>query len=365
MPSSTSSFSPRLPRGSAWLALLAALFGALCVLIGGEWALARRGYVATAVDSEELWISQRAALASDARATVVIGSSRAQVDLDLDVVADASGRRTIQLAIDNTSFVPLLAGLARDPEFAGIVIVDFLERFSVPGQRDQLAQGWEAAYQRQTRLTGYSPSAASEAWLSTALRSRMRLYADGAQPLTNLLTRALDPASGPQYLTILPNRSRLADYTRLQMPHFYYRTVARYLETPIEALPWSQGLPAVEADLRARIEALPMPDAAAVDAGIAKVTALAQQIEARGGRVYFVRLPSCGLILHAEQRLYPRERYWDVLAQANPGRTVHFQDHPDLAGVDCPDGSHLDRKDVTAFTRALLDALQVPGAAAR
>jgi len=36
-----------------------------------------------------------------------------------------------------------------------------------------------------------------------------------------------------------------------------------------------------------------------------------------------------------------------------------------LASVDCPDGSHLDRKDVTAFTRALLDALQVPGAAAR
>lgn len=353
MPSSISSSSPRLPQASAWLALLAAVIGALLVLVGGESVLAWRGFVATAVDSEELWVSERALVAADPRATVILGSSRAQVDVEPDVVAAATGRRAVQLAIDNTSFVPVLAGLAEDPDFAGIVIVDFLERFAVPGQRDSMARAWQSAYARRTHLSGYSPSSASEAWLSAALRSRMRLYADGAQALTNLLTRGFDSAPGAQYLVILPNRSRLADYTRLPMPHFYYRTVARYLETSIEALPWSQGLAAVEAELKAQIEALPLPDAAAIDAGIVAVSELARQIETRGGRVYFVRLPSCGLILDAERRLYPRDRYWSALERANPGRTLHFADYPELS-VDCPDGSHLDRSEVRPFTAALM-----------
>lgn len=360
MPSSTSS-SERLPRSSAWPALLAAFAGAVLLVLAGEWALARRGYIPTALDSMDLWVARRNEVAREPRALVVLGSSRAQVGIDLDTLARRSGRHVIQLAIDNTSFLPVLAGLADDPEFRGAVLVDYLERFAMPGQRDQTALAWQAAWERQRHLGGVSPSALSEAWLGDALRSRLRLYADGAQPLTSLLTRVLDPAASPQYLVIRPDRSREADYARTDLPPFYYRTVARYLDVPLDRLPWDAGLPAVESALRKAVDALPEADAAAIDAGIARASALAQRIEARGGRVWFVRMPSCGLIREAEQRLYPRERYWARLAEVNPGGSVHFQDHPALAGVDCPDGSHLDRRDVPGFTNALVDLL--PGLA--
>ena len=88
----------------------------------------------------------------------------------------------------------------------------------------------------------------------------------------------------------------------------------------------------------------------------------AERIRARGGRVILVRFPTSGALwTSVDERFYPRAEYWDVFAARTGMHMLHFQDVPGLAGFDCPDGSHIDAKDRTAFTEALLDALDERG----
>ena len=79
---------------------------------------------------------------------------------------------------------------------------------------------------------------------------------------------------------------------------------------------------------------------------------MVRRIEDRGGRVVFVKLPVSGELVRFEQKRFPRQRYWDVLAASTSAVTIHCADHPELAGFECPDGSHLDYRDARVFTRA-------------
>ena len=58
---------------------------------------------------------------------------------------------------------------------------------------------------------------------------------------------------------------------------------------------------------------------------------------------------------------YPRDRYWDAFARHSGVPTIHFKDIPAMAGLECPDGAHLDQKDQTTFTAALARALRAKG----
>jgi hypothetical protein len=59
-----------------------------------------------------------------------------------------------------------------------------------------------------------------------------------------------------------------------------------------------------------------------------------------------------------DQENYPRDRYWDRLAEATAATTVHFQDDPRLAELELPDTSHIDRSDRARFTRGLVEILR-------
>ena len=80
-----------------------------------ELQLAHRRVLPTLVDSESLWIRQRV-LASrlQERALVLIGTSRIQLAADLEVLRARSGLEPVQLAVDGSSFVPILEGFAAD-----------------------------------------------------------------------------------------------------------------------------------------------------------------------------------------------------------------------------------------------------------
>ncbi|MHC4248019.1 MAG: hypothetical protein ACYS9X_02715 [Planctomycetota bacterium] len=59
-----------------------------------------------------------------------------------------------------------------------------------------------------------------------------------------------------------------------------------------------------------------------------------------------------------EEEKFPRARHWDVFAAGIPAPAIHFLDHPALAAFECPEGSHLDYRDATPFTRALARILK-------
>ncbi len=363
MPSSISSsdalpLSRSVPLGPwAWPLLLGVLAWLLFAALM-EARLALRGYVPALADSTERWVAQRARIADlGPRALVLVGGSRIQLAVDLDVLRRETGLDPVQLAVDGGNFVPVLADLATDPDMHGTVIVDV---------SDHLLTGSDGLDRTRALVHAWRTLGAAPAWtfagaegrLTWALHARLRSYADGASPWSSLRSRLLQRDPVPQYLVTLPDRSRYADYGRVPMPDFYLARVMRNLGQRVSVPPGTTHT-ALEAWLHRRIEALP-PMLEQVPAYLDAVVALARQarrVQERGGRVLFVRMPTSGLVTELEERRFPRERFWDELARNVGAPAVHFADDPALRQFHCPDGSHLDVRDRARFTSALAAAL--------
>lgn len=329
-----------------------------------ELHLALRDFQPTTPDSEALWVQQRArAGALGERALILVGASRIQLDVELATLRARTGLEPVQLAIDGSSFLPVLEGLTADAAIRGTVLVDFSDHLLTYRDETETSYRWQAGFERlrgQARLPDFQ---AAEAWLGNAWRQRLRSYADGAQPLTSLRARVLDPRPTPQYLVTRPDRSRLADYSKVEMPGFYFARVMRNLG---QTVPITPGMTAHELDqeLRRRIAAL-TPQHGVLDTYRSTSRALAAQaaaIRARGGRVFFLMLPKSGLVRAIDDRRFPRAQFWDRFA-LEAGSALHFEDVPAWRPLACPDGSHLDFRQRTSFTHALVDALGLAGRA--
>lgn len=355
MPSFTSS-SERLPVWRSGLVLGAALAIFLCFVLLLEWGLARRGFEPGVYDDEASWL--RARTKADhvgSQGLLLLGSSRMQLDTDLDVLDSMTDMKVVQLAIDGSSFLPVFEGLASDPAINGTVVVDFSEHLlaSSPDSKS-MSLDYQRDYEAQR---GQWPDFhVLETWLDEVRNTWLRSYADGARPLSSLMLRALDPGATPQYLVTRTDRSRAADYSLVKMPDFSFRRARGDMGISETAL---AGMSVVqqEAFLWKRVEAMTPLDNRIFLQRLQKLVADARKIEARGGKVFFINMPISGMLRGIRDRRFPRDRFWAHLEQAFPGRTLHAQDDPVMSQLDCPDGSHLDRRDREAFTRALAQAL--------
>jgi hypothetical protein len=91
---------------------------------------------------------------------------------------------------------------------------------------------------------------------------------------------------------------------------------------------------------------------------LAHIKKATDKIKARGGSIIFVRPPSSGPLLEAENKHYPREVYWEALLKYTDVPGVHFADYPATANFDCPEWSHLYSKDAVTYTETLVTAIQ-------
>lgn len=351
---SISSSNQRLPH-LAWKPIL---IGALLLFVTFvavmEWRLAAKGFRQSIADSEALWQAERERarfLGKDA--LILIGGSRIQLGIDLDVLRQLTGLEPVQLAIDGTPPIPILEGLAHDSQIRGTVMVDYYDYFLAPAGPGNQAVHYEARFAQteRRRMIDYN---FSENYLTDHWRRLLRSYADGTRPLTALFTRVFGDAT-PQYLITLWDRSRLADYSLVSMPDFYYRRVIRNLGQEIQ-FPAKTTYADVEQTLRSRIAEIKPADNTVYTGRLDYLESLVRTIQARGGKVFFVVMPSSGLVREIEQRSYPKPQFWDRLVNQTSAHTVHFEDFPVLRGFKCPDGSHLDYRDRARFTAALVDA---------
>lgn len=357
MPSSISS-SDRILPSVPWIRLLAGAAGLIAIGAAAiELRLAELGYEPTARDSPERWQAERARAARlGARALILVGASRFQLGLDLDVLREETGLEPVQLALDGSTGEPILEGLANDPGIHGTILFDYYDH--AIGARDGAAVRMQRLYEQSIEnVSGWRhPAERIEGHLDRWLHERLRAYADGANPLSSLRWRIIPSIEAKQYLIMRPDRSRLADYTRVDMPEFYLSRVARTLGKDIDARP-----PDTEAHLEARIATLGAGDDAGFVEGARRLGEMANRIRSRGGRVAFVAMPSSGLIREIEMRRYPRVLFWDRLLGETGMPGMHAAYDPALQGFSCPDGSHLDMRDRARFTKALAKALRERG----
>jgi hypothetical protein len=337
------------------------LVGAACIWLlfvaVMELRLFARGFKPTIVDSDRLWMVERRRAADlGERALIVVGGSRAQLSLDLETLRRRTGKIPVQLAIDGSSFMPVLKGLAEDPGVVGTVLVDYTDHvIAEPDRRDE-ADRLEALYERRGARLRVPDFQTTEAILGDLLHDHLRSYADGARPLTSLLVRILQPGATPQYIVTLPDRSRLADYRRVAMPGFYYGRVLRNLGQDVPMAPGSSWAD-LDAEIRKRVDRIAPVESPAFLDNSRRIAGWARAIEARGGRVIFFVPPMSGLVRAINDKQFPRERYWDPFAKIVGGHASHFEDVPAMASLVCPDGSHLDYRDRARYTDALVTAL--------
>lgn len=334
VPSSISNSNDRLPR-VRWLRVYAL---ALCItaslLLTYEAFWRSRGFVPSVNDDALLWSIARKNAIEGPSTVAIVGGSRSLVGIDLDVFYSRRHLKGVQLAIDGNSGIPVLEHLSRDASFRGIVICDLMEEHL--RALTDLAETPTASVPEQYIKTyeQLSTSNVVERHLRTAWQ---QVWASRSPALTmhNIASHVRrGELPSPLYLTMRPDRSARADYLLVDARK------AREARETIIRNEYARNRPMTVEEF-----------VGAAD----RLEEMASRIRARGGAVVFLRMPTTGTHWELDQARYPKREYWDRFARQSSSRTVHFLDHPTPAGYDCPDGSHLDARDVGSFTSALVD----------
>ena len=357
MPSSTSSFKTYklehiIPKHH-WLvlAVLTLIFTSILTL-GWEAYVRSMGYAPTLNDSEDLWASRRAIVDEEPGRTVLIGSSRMLFDFDMDVYEEEFGDRPLQLSTVGTNPGPYLEDLANHSDYSGTVIVGVVPGlFFAPG-----GPPMKSPVNHLKRFREWSPTQKFSHQVSLIIEKWFAFINEDDLTLNQLLLNLK-----------LPNREKVK--TKPDLPPYFH-------EVDIERQGGMTEVAANSIDLQKRIQQIWIPlfkppppqkgktvEEAKADFGKAvenildKVKLHVDKIREKGGQVIFLRLPSTGQLREMENTFTPRPHFWDRILKTTGAPGIHFEDFAKLKGFDCPEWSHLNRKDASEFTKRLTPIL--------
>ena len=352
MPSSTSSFDsePVLLRAIpelSWprVALVAWVLAALGLgAWEAYWRVAQQ-YEASYRNSDGQWAEVRRRIdAREPNATVFIGSSRTLFDIDLDVWKEETGVHGIQLALEGSNPLPVLADVANDDDFSGLLVVGitppllFLPGHRTSGgrhrillRRDAVAADLDPALvpaRDDVRVLQHGYEAlhgARSAGLVARTTEPSVPAARGAQARAH----AARPAGGP--LGACRNRPGV--------PRDCDRDLAGHPREPAAASAGGRGARAIR--------------------GLARPSGRRRCEDPRAWRRGGVHPTAVrDAFREAERKITPRERVWEPIVGAAGAVGVHFEDYPALSDVRTPEWSHISAKDKARWTRALIGILR-------
>jgi len=353
MPSSTSNSEfhrviPALPwRGM----LLAAVAVVAVATVAWEIRARAAGYTPTLNDTSDVWADRREAVRPDS--LVIIGDSRALFDIDLDAMEQGMGRRPVQLALVGSCTFPVLQNLADDETFHGTVIASIVPlMWLAPPPSPPYQNSVKAINRYQTRTAAHRAS------------NRIAMLLE--EHIAFLKQDDLTSASLLEKLKV-PDRAVFHAPPRLPP---YFSTMDRERDTKMVASAEHPG------PLQDRIKFgwLPLftpppppsfvpPEAFAkgMEAAMAQrfvdTAAAVKKIQARGGKVVFVRYPHSGPLKELEDKITPRAGPWSKILADTGAPGIYFSDHPELV-FECPEWSHLSGGDAVLFTQRLVPHLK-------
>jgi hypothetical protein len=357
MPSSTSNsdfdFARTIPSVPWRGVLLAVALLSTAATVAWEVYARSAGYRPTLNDTADLWSETRAAVKSDS--IVLLGTSRMLFDMDLDVLEQGLGQRPKQLALVGSSPFPILADLANDETFRGTVLLDIVPAMYLAPTGSPPVAASEKALQRY-RTWNYAQKWSHQ--LAVRLEGQVAFLQQEDLTLARLLAKVP-----------VPNRAHaLVDP---KMPDYFYtidreRRARMVPDAAVVGAPLQQKIVNVWLPL---FTPPPPPSfipldtfrqimGAGLEARFRDTAKHVARIQARGGKVVFLRLPVTGPLAEREEQLAPRVATWDRLVRENGVPAIHFADHAELSRFDCPEWSHLSAEDSVTFTRELLPHLQ-------
>ena len=352
MHSSISSFERTIPA-LPWRGLA---FAAAWLTLGATvaWEIRCRawGYAPGLNNTSDLWADAREQVKPDS--IVVIGDSRALYDTDLDTLERGLGRRPVQLALVGSCAYPILENLANDESFHGTVISSLIPLI-------WLAPPPSRPYSNSLRALNryHHRNVAQRAGhhLGMFLEEHAAFMRQEDLTLERLLEHVTvpnraafhpPPALPPYFQTIARDRrTRMADAC-VQPGPLQDRIKNGWLPlfTPPPPPPFVPP------------EAFAKGMGAAIEQRFPDTAAAVKKIQARGGKVVFVRFPVSGPLKEFEDKLTPKAGPWTRLINESGAPGIYFEDYSELAGFTCPEWSHLSGPDSEEFTRRLVPHLQ-------
>ncbi len=324
-----------------WGRILVVALVLTCIALAG-WEVYWRAYGVTPsyLNSKGAWAEQRRRIdTGDGDHTVLIGASRVLFDIELPVWESITGERPIQLALEGTSPVPLLEDLADDANFTGRLLIGVAPDvfFGAGAYRGNVLP----YYRNQ------SPSQRSDHWLSQRLMEPYFAFYDPDFALATVVERQAWPAR-PGLTTHVEVR-KLVVMGADRNTHLWRKLEVDPAYQALARRIWAQ-------DFRGPPRGMETQDmrTKAFDAQIAKAASAIAKLRGRGVPVVFVRPPSGGDYYAYEQTYFPRAETWDPLLDRTGAPGIHFEDHPQLQGLELPEWSHLSAADADRFTAALV-----------
>ena len=353
MPSSTSSFDfvrpvPDLPWRGIVLAVVA-----LTAVATACWEIRARawGYRPALNDTPDLWADQREAVKPDSM--VIIGDSRSLFDNDLNTFEQAFGTRPIQLGNVGSCAYPILENLANDQSFHGTVVASLIPGLWLAPPQSPPYHASERALKRYQKRT-------------LAQRSGHHL----GMWLEERLAFMNDDLKLKEWLAKLPVRERAAFHPHPPGPPDF-QTFSRDRQVRM----WDSC--AKPGPLQDRVkygwpglftpppppsyipkEAFLAGMGKAVEQRFADTAATVKKIQARGGKVVFVRYPMSGPLKELEDKGTPRAGPWNRIIKESGAPGIYFEDYPELSSFTCPEWSHLSAPDAVVFSQRLMPHLK-------
>ncbi|MEI7471549.1 MAG: hypothetical protein ACOYLO_14125 [Ferruginibacter sp.] len=332
--------SPSLVKAGILASLLVVI-----TLISWEWHLRSKGFETTYNDDPSLWTDKRDMVYEPAdKATVFIGSSRIKFDLDINTWESITADHAIQLACVGSTPLPILQNLANDEKFKGKLIVDVTEGLffsSSPGNAFRPTDNLKYFKER-------TPAQRASFYINYFLESKLVFLDKDWLSLNGMLeSLPLKDRPGVFHFPAFPS-----DFGRVRFNRQEYMTPAfvadSNLSNKVKAI-WMFFV---------KMSKDPPASGTKLDSMLNIVKTSVDKIQARGGKVLFVRTPSSGGFWMGEQMGFPREKYWDRILSTTKCQGIHFNDYPAINHFICPENSHLSQPDAILFTKELIRILK-------
>lgn len=319
---------------------LIALVLLVLATVGWEVHWRSKMYDPSYVNSYGLWAIQRREVSRQEKPMVIIGSSRAFFDINLDIFEQEYGRRPIQLALEGTSPRPFLQNLAEDSSFSGTVIVGV-----TPGL-------FFSGYTYRRRALEYYRNETPAEWTGQQLSMLLEAQLGFIEALNLPLFTLLEHIPMKSRKGVFPphmNVHRLSVQQADRNTKMWRRVVDDPKYKELVRAVWAYEMDDDDEEERPPIDPVPVFE---------EVKKNVDRIRTRGGDVVFMRCPSEGLFIEGEHKQFPREEYWDQLLVETDAGGVHFEDNAALQGLELPEWSHLSPHDSDVFTKAIVPLIR-------
>ena len=306
-------------------------------------------------DDKDLWSHQRAKVDKLTQEDIVIiGSSRAMFNFQLDEWEKEQGNKPINIAAAGSTVLPVFKDIVNNSQFNGTLIVGVTPPlYWAPQSPDVIPfnriQKWVNHYHKRTYADKFNHFIAKngpQKAFSFLTTSNERFYneLDLRSLIERIPTAKRIPDLPPFPILYQVNDDRNAKLMpQVATDTNYANEITTFWSTVLTPPTNSKISSEIIDDNRKTIT---------------KETAeLVQKLKNRGGKVIFVRCPSQNKVREIEKTYFPRNTYWDDLVSSSGVPAYHFEDYPFMDKYTLPEWSHLATSDAKSFTKDFVNQL--------